>query len=242
MKYILIYIDMLFLRSVLFYIGLILALFVFTPLALLMLPLPFRQRYLIMTGWARFVIWWLEKTCQVTYQVQGLENIPSQAAIVLSKHQSTWETLLFQKIFPPQIWLLKRELLWLPLFGWALATLQPIVIDRKNLRESLKQILEQGKQRLAQGLWIIIFPEGTRLAYGDKKRYGIGGARLAEQSGYPVVPVAHNSGKFWSSKRFIKKPGTIQVIIGPVIDSQGKTYQEINTLVENWIEETMLKL
>jgi 1-acyl-sn-glycerol-3-phosphate acyltransferase len=233
---------MLFLRSVLFYIGLILALFVFTPLALLMLPLPFRQRYLIMTGWARFVIWWLEKTCQVTYEVQGLENIPSQTAIVLSKHQSTWETLLFQKIFPPQIWLLKRELLWLPLFGWALATLQPIVIDRKNLRESLKQIIKQGKQRLAQGLWIIIFPEGTRLAYGDKKRYGIGGARLAEQSGYPVLPVAHNSGKFWSSKRFIKKPGTIQVIIGPVIDSQGKTYQEINTLVENWIEETMHKL
>jgi 1-acyl-sn-glycerol-3-phosphate acyltransferase len=233
---------MLILRSLLFYIGLILSLFIFAPLSLLIFPLPYRQRYLMMTGWGRFVIWWLEKTCQITYEVKGLENIPSEAAIVLSKHQSAWETMIFQQIFPPQIWLLKRELLWLPLFGWALATLQPIAIDRKNLRDSLQQIVKQGKKRLAQGLWIIIFPEGTRVKVGEKKRYGIGGARLAEQSGYPVVPVAHNSGEFWISKSIIKKPGKIKMVIGPTLDTKGKTYQEINTLVENWIEDTMLKL
>jgi 1-acyl-sn-glycerol-3-phosphate acyltransferase len=195
-----------------------------------------------MTRWGRFAIWWLEKTCQLSYQVQGLENIPSGAAIVLSKHQSAWETIAFQKIFPVQVWLLKRELLWFPIFGWGLATMQPIAINRKSLRKSMQQITEQGKQRLAQGLWVVIFPEGTRVAPGEKKRYGVGGAMLAAESGYPVVPVALNSGEFWPPKGIIKRSGTIKVVIGPVIESTGKTYKEINALAEKWIEETMLKM
>jgi 1-acyl-sn-glycerol-3-phosphate acyltransferase len=231
-----------FLRSLLFYIGLFPAGLVFAPLALLLLPLPYQTRYQVLIRLGRVAIWWLEKTCQVSYQVRGLENLPTTPAIVLSKHQSAWETIACQQIFPMQVWLLKRELLWLPLFGWTLASLKPIAIERKNLRQSLQQIIEQGKQRLAQGLWIVIFPEGTRVAPGEKKRYGIGGALLAEKSGCPVVPVAVNSGKFWPPKSFIKRPRTIQVIIGPAIESTGKSYQEINALTEKWIEETMLTI
>ena len=226
---------MLFLRSLLFYIGMTLAILIFTFIAFLILPLPFPWRYKIITGWAYFVIWWLKKTCGLTYQVEGLENIPKTPAIILSQHQSAWETIAYQQIFPIQIWLLKRELLKLPLFGWALATLKPIAIERKHLRQSMQKIVEQGKQRLAEGSWILIFPEGTRVAKGEKKRYGIGGAMLAAQSGYPVVPVALNSGEFWAPKIFIKYPGVIKVIIGPVIESKGKSYKEINALVEKWI-------
>ncbi|OAD22671.1 Phospholipid/glycerol acyltransferase [Candidatus Thiomargarita nelsonii] len=195
-----------------------------------------------MSQWGRFANWWLEKTCQLNYQVQGLENLPATPAIVLSKHQSAWETIVFQVILPRQVWLVKRELLRIPFFGWSLAGLQPIAIDRKNLRQSLQKIIEQGKQRLAEGNWVVIFPEGTRVNPGEKKRYGVGGAMLAAQSGYPVVPVAVNSGKFWPPKSFVKRPGTIKVVIGPVIDSNGKSYKEINELTENWIEEMVLKI
>ena len=228
---------MLFLRSLLFYIGEILAIFVFTPLVLL--PLPHRYFYTVMTKWAYFVRWWLEKTCQLNYQVQGLENLPSTPAIILSKHQSAWETIVFPTIFPMQTWVIKRELFWVPLFGWVLASLKPIAIDRKNIRQSMRKILTQGKQRLKEGIWIVFFPEGTRLQPGEKKRYGIGGALLAAESGYPVVPVAHNSGEFWPPRSFIKWPGTIQVIIGPVIGPKGRTAKEINALAKTWIENTM---
>ncbi len=228
---------MLFLRSLLFYIGEILAIFVFTPLVLL--PLPHRYFYTVMTKWAYFVRWWLEKTCQLNYQVQGLENLPSTPAIILSKHQSAWETIVFPTIFPMQTWVIKRELFWVPLFGWVLASLKPIAIDRKNIRQSMRKILTQGKQRLKEGIWIVFFPEGTRLQPGEIKRYGIGGALLAAESGYPVVPVAHNSGEFWPPRSFIKWPGTIQVIIGPVIEPKGKTAKEINALAKTWIENTM---
>ena len=233
---------MLFLRSLLFYLGIVPAIFVFAFLALLIFPFRFQLRYAVISRWAFFTTWWLKQTCQLTYQVEGIENIPSTPAIILSKHQSAWETIVFQKIFPIQVWLLKRELFWLPVFGWALASLNPIAIDRKNLRKSMQTIVEQGKQRLADGSWVVIFPEGSRTAKGEKKRYGIGGAMLAAESGYPVVPVALNSGEFWSPKGFIKYPGTVRVIIGPMIDSKGKNYKEINALAEKWIEETVQTL
>jgi len=233
---------MLFLRSLLFYTGIIPATFIFAFLALLILPFRFPLRYAVISRWAFFTTWWLKKTCRLTYQVEGIENMPSTPAIIFSKHQSAWETIVFQKIFPIQVWLLKRELFWLPVFGWALASLNPIAIDRKNLRQSMQTIVEQGKQRLAEGSWVVIFPEGTRTAKGEKRRYGIGGAMLAAESGYPVVPVALNSGNFWPPKSFIKYPGTVRVIIGPVIESKGKNYKEINALAKKWIEETVQTL
>jgi len=233
---------MIYLRSLLFYIGMFAAVLVFAPLSMIIFPLPHRWRYKIMTRWGHFVSWWLKQTCNITYEVEGLENIPNTAAIVLSKHQSAWETIVFQQIFPIQIWLLKKELLWLPLFGWALATLKPIAINRKHLRQSMQKIIREGKQRLMQGLWIIIYPEGTRVLPGEQQRYGIGGALLAAESGYPVVPVAHNSGKFWLLKSFLKKPGVIQVKIGPLIDSKGKTAKEINAIAQEWIETTAAQL
>jgi 1-acyl-sn-glycerol-3-phosphate acyltransferase len=212
---------------------------ILTPL---ILPLPYQKRYLVISRWAYFITWWLEKTCHISYQVEGLENIPKSAAIILSKHQSAWETIVFQKIFPPQVWVLKRELFWIPFFGWGLKSLNPIAIHRKNLRQSMQEIIEQGTDRLAKGIWVVIFPEGTRVAVGEKKRHGVGGAMLAEKSGYPVVPVAHNAGKFWPRSGFIKYPGIVKVVIGPIIDPIGKDYKEINQFVENWIEGTMGKL
>lgn len=234
---------MLFIRSSLFYLGFFLTLCIFSLLSLFLLICTERCRYHLMTGWGHFVIWWLAKTCHLTYQVHGLENLPiNQAAVVLSNHQSAWETIAFQAFLPFQTWVLKRELLWLPLFGWGLATLNPIAIKRGNIRQSMRQIVEEGRKRLDNGQWLIIFPEGTRLATDERKRFGIGGAMLATQTGYPVVPIAHNSGRFWPKDSFIKYPGVIQVIIGTLLETKGKQPREINAVVEAWIVDTLQEM
>ena len=177
--------------------------------------------------------------CGIRYQVKGRENIPEGAAIIFSKHQSTWETYALQLIFPAQTWVLKRELMWVPFFGWGLALLKSIAIDRSSGRKAIKQIIDQGQKRLDEGIWITFFPEGTRVAPGHHKRWGIGGAILAEHSGFPVVPVAHNAGEFWGRREFLKKPGTIQVIIGPPLDPTGLKASEINHQVEQWMITVM---
>ncbi len=227
---------MLFVRSLIYLIVIVIFTLFFAPLSLLTFPFSFETRYRFIKLWAQFNLWWLEKTCRLRYRVKGLENIPDTNAIIFCKHQSVWETLALQRIFPPQVWLLKRELLWVPFFGWGLALLEPIAINRKSRREAMNQLLAQGMKRLADGRWVVIFPEGTRVAPGQKKSYQKGGAILAEKSAYPVVPVAHNAGEFWPRRGFIKYPGTIQVAIGPAIDTRGKSYQEINQQAESWIE------
>jgi 1-acyl-sn-glycerol-3-phosphate acyltransferase len=166
----------------------------------------------------------------------GIENIPKTPSIVLSKHQSAWETLAFQQIFPAQVWVLKKELLHIPFFGWGLAMTSPIAINRSSGRAALKQIVQQGKDRLKQGLWIVIFPEGTRIVPGKKGKYGIGGAWLATHTGVSVVPVAHNAGELWGKNSFIKRPGTITVSIGAPIDPAGMKASELNARIESWIE------
>lgn len=233
---------MLFIRSLLFACGMALSTLVFAPLAVLTFPFPFRVRYRFITQWARFNLWWLERTCRLRYRVVGRENIPAGNAIVFCKHQSAWETLALQNIFPPQVWLLKRELLWIPFFGWGLAMLEPIAIDRRSGRKAVTQLLEQGRKRLADGRWVIIFPEGTRVPPGQTGRYGIGGAVLAAQTGYPVVPVAHNAGEFWPRRSFIKRPGTITVVIGPPIETRGKSAEQIREEARAWIEGTMREI
>lgn len=184
----------------------------------------------------------LRNLCGIRYQIIGAENIPKTPSIVLSKHQSAWETLAFQKIFPPQVWVLKKELLRIPFFGWGLAMTSPIAIDRSAKKKALEQIVEQGKDRLKQGFWIVIFPEGTRIPPGQRGKYRIGGAWLATHTNTLVVPVAHNAGELWGRNSFIKYPGTITVSIGEPIDPTGMEPGELNAQVEAWIEFEMLRI
>jgi len=228
---------MLFLRSLLFALGMWSSTLIIAPLALFTFPFPFSTRYAFITRWARFNLWWLQASCNLRYHVRGLDNIPAGNAIVFCKHQSAWETLALQNIFPPQVWLLKRELLWVPFFGWGLAMLEPIAIDRSAGRKAVDQLVRQGTERLANGRWVVIFPEGTRVAPGDTGRYGIGGAVLAVSSGYPVVPVAHNAGEFWPRRGFIKRPGTITVVVGAPIDSRDRDAETIRAEARAWIEK-----
>ncbi len=233
----------LYLRGLLFYIGALTTLCLFAPLALFVRPLPYRTRFrLIIETWVRLNAWWLEKTCRLGFRVSGTEHLPGGPAIIFCKHQSAWETFALHEVFPPYVWVLKREVLWLPLFGWGLATLDPIAIDRKAGSAALRQILRTGCERLKDGLGIIIFPEGTRVRLGERRRYEPGGGMLAVKSGFPVVPVAHNAGLFWPRQSLIKYPGIIDVVIGPPIHPAGKSATEIMAIAEEWIETTCARL
>ena len=230
------------LRSALY---LLLQIIITPPYALITLacyPLSPRNRYRVTSSWTFIMLFLLRHLCGIRYQILGAENIPKTPSIVLSKHQSAWETLAFQKIFPPQVWVLKKELLLIPFFGWGLAMTSPIAIDRKSGKKALEQIVEQGRERLKQGFWIVIFPEGTRIPPGKRGKYRIGGAWLATHTNVPVVPVAHNAGEFWGRNSFIKKPGTITVSIGKPIDPTGMEAGELNEKVEAWIENEMLRI
>lgn len=230
------------LRSMIFFAGQVLSTLVFAPVVVVSLLVPYRARYALITRWTYFNVWWLRHTCRLTHVIEGIQNIPAEPAIVLCKHQSAWETLALQYYFSPQVWVLKRELLLVPVLGWGLAALRPIAIDRRAGRDALSQVLEQGKQRLASGCWVVVFPEGTRVPPGEKRRYKPGGATLAEKTGRPVVPVAHNAGLYWPRNSFFKFPGTIRLVIGTPIDSRGKRASEINRIAEAWIESTVERL
>ena len=233
---------MIFLRCVLF--AAIQAVFtvVFYILILFTVVVPPLPRYRLITAWGRFVVWLARVLLGIRYRVEGLEHLPSVPSVVMSKHQSAWETIAFQQIFPPLSFVLKRELLRIPFFGWGLALFSPIAIDRAAGREALKQIEERGKQRLDQGFWVLIFPEGTRKAPGERGKYQIGGAWLAAKAGAPVVPVAHNAGEVWPKHAFIKRPGTITVRIGPPIATEGRKPGDVLAETEAWIETEMEKL
>ena len=233
---------MLALRTTLFYAGLAAVTPVFTMLGLLLLIAPFHLRFAAVSRWAAFNLWWLRVTCDLDFEVVGRENIPAQAAIILCKHQSAWETLALQMVFPAQAWVLKRELLWIPIYGWGLATLNPIAIDRSAGGRALRQLVRHGRQRLERNIWVVIFPEGTRVAPGQRGIYQPGGALLAAETGRPVIPVAHNAGWFWPRKSFRKHPGLIRMVIGPPIASDGRSAKEITALAEDWIETTISSL
>jgi len=229
---------MLFLRSSLFFIGQLITAPVFTLIALLAWPVHPILRNQLISGWARSMIWWLRVTCNVRHEISGIENIPDRPCIILAKHQSTWETFAFQAIFPTQVYVLKRELLWIPIFGWGLAMTSPIAINRASGREALKQLVSKGQARLAQGLWVVIFPEGTRMRPHQQGKYHIGGAWLACQTKTPVLPVAHNAGHCWP-KGFIKQAGVIKLHIGPAIATADLKADALNLKVEQWIEAQM---
>ena len=227
---------MVFIRSLIFSLLQLLITPVFTLLAILSFPFHPITRYRIISGWALTVLWLLRVLCGIRMEVRGAENIPVKPAILLCKHQSAWETIALQKVFPPQVWVLKRELLWLPFFGWGLAMTSPIAIKRSDGKGAVRQLLKQGKQRLDMGFCVVIFPEGTRIAYGQRGKYKIGGALLSASTGVPVVPIAHNAGKLWGRNSFLKQPGVITMSIGKAIDPAGLRAEEINKLTEEWIE------
>ena len=209
--------------------------------ALLTFPLPAITRYRVISAWSRLMVCAAAVICGVRYRVLGRENIPAEPCVILAKHESAWETLAFQAIFPPQVWVIKRELLWIPFFGWGLAMLSPIAIDRKAGARALKQTVEQGRERLRDGFSIVIFPEGTRAAPGTRGVYQVGGAWLALQTGAILLPVAHNAGTYWPKNGFVKRAGEITVSIGPAIRAEGKAAAVMRN-VEDWIENEMQRL
>jgi 1-acyl-sn-glycerol-3-phosphate acyltransferase len=214
----------------------------FAVLALFFIPLPAAARYRFITTWSRLMLAGAETILGIRYRVLGAENVPAPPFIVLAKHQSAWETLAFQVIFPRQVWVVKRELLWIPFFGWGLALLAPISIDRASGPRALNQLLEQGRERLARRYCIVIFPEGTRIAPGRRGKYQVGGAWLAVKTATPVVPVAHNAGELWRRRAFVKRPGEVTVSIGAPIDPRQLTPDELIRRVENWIEGEMQRI
>ncbi|MGH8177803.1 MAG: lysophospholipid acyltransferase family protein [Steroidobacter sp.] len=224
------------LRSVLFTLLLFTGTTLYAVVVLTLSWLPDRALYGVPRSWARTHLWLLEKLCGLKYVVEGRENIPVGAHVSMWKHSSAWETIAQASIFPPQSWVLKHELMWIPLLGWAVARLKPIAIDRRAGATAVAQVIEQGKQRLAEGFWVLVFPEGTRVAPGEVRKYGVSGALLASKFGCTIVPVAHNAGAFWPRRGWLKRPGTIRVAIGPPIEAAGRDARAVTEEVRAWIE------
>jgi 1-acyl-sn-glycerol-3-phosphate acyltransferase len=233
---------MILFRSLVFFVIYAVTAVLFSCLGVILWPLPFKWRYAVISQWAKTNIWLLAKICDLHLEVEGKEHIGQDPAVIICKHQSAWETLALQAVFPPQVWVLKRELLWIPFFGWGLASLNPIAIDRKAGRKALSQVIEQGLDRLSSGAWVVVFPEGTRVAPGRMGKFGIGGARLAVDTGYPVIPVAHDAGHYWPKRGFMKKPGTIRMVIGEKIETGGVDAAALNQQLFEWMQQQMTRL
>ena len=227
-------------RSTLFLVVFGFATLLHSMVCIILLPwlaVPHRFKIAILLN--RFVIWWFGFCCGVRYQIEGIANLPQDGvAILVSNHQSEWETFYFQILVSPLCTVLKKELLWVPFFGCALALIKPIAIDRKSRTGALKQILQQGAEKLKQGFWVLIFPEGTRVNPGERRKFSKTGALLAEQTGRPVVPVAHNAGEIWPARGFLKNSGVLHLVIGAPIDPNGRTVNEIYQQSTEWIETT----
>jgi 1-acyl-sn-glycerol-3-phosphate acyltransferase len=232
---------MILLRSILYFTFLVITTIIIATVGSLVgWAITKKQVHFFDHTWSRLNLWALKYLCGLSYRVTGIENLPNQNCIIFAKHQSAWETIALISIIPGiKSWVLKRELLYVPFLGWIMYYFRPIAIDRKSGRKAVEQIIEQGIQRLKSGNHVFVFPEGTRVAPGTRKRYGIGGAILAEKSAYPVLPVAHNAGVFWRRRDLRKYPGVVDVVIGPLIETEGKKASDINQEAEEWIETTV---
>lgn len=229
-----------FLRSLLFMAFLVITVVPYAVCCILWAPLPLAWRYRLTLGWPRLALWAATWILGIRYRTQGMERLPDGPAIILSKHQSAWETLYFAVSMPRDVvFVYKRELHHVPFFGWSLALLSMIPIDRTKGRESFEQVVRIGGQRLREGRWPVLFPEGTRVAPGKEGRYKQGGALLACRTGTPVIPVAHNAGERWPRNAFIKTPGMVTVSYGPAIDPAGYSPAALNRAVRDWIEGEM---
>ena len=204
--------------------------------------LPYRARYAIVRSWARLQLGALRVLCGLDYVVEGREHIPPGNHVSMWRHSSTWETIAQIVVFPPQAWVLKREILWIPIVGWGTRCMRPIAIDRNAGISAVNQVVQQGQERLAAGMWVLVFPEGTRVAPGQSRKYGISGALLAAASGRCIVPVAHDAGRYWRRRGLLKRRGTVRVVIGPPIQSAGREPRVIIEEVRSWIEARVAEL
>lgn len=233
---------MLLLRSTLFYIGYVVFTVIWGTLSLIVGGfLPYNARFRFIIGhWTAGVLWWLRVTCGIRTEVLG--SLPQEPCVILVKHASTWETLFVQQLFQPQATLIKRELLNIPFFGWAFRLLRPIAIDRRDPRGSLKNLINQGTRRLREGIWVVLFPEGTRTRIGEQRDFQVGGAALARAAGVPIVVVAHNAGRYWPAHSFIKHPGTITVEMSPPLATEDRSTRQATAAAENWLTDAMARL
>lgn len=227
------------LRSALFLAGALLLTSIYGVLVPASRVLGRKQPFILARSYTRVMLRWIEASIGLSYEVRGWENVPSEPVVVMAKHQSAWETLFLEARLPDQCWIVKRELLWLPFVGWGLMAVRCIAIDRSSGIAAREQVVQQGARRLKEGLWVTIFPEGTRVAPGKRGRYGIGGALLATRTGAPILPIAHNAGEFWPRYAFRKRPGRVKVVIGPLIRTEGRDAVSVNNEVQEWIEGQM---
>lgn len=227
---------MIYIRSVLFYLGEALSTIPFLIVAIFALCFKPVTRSKMIAGWAKFVTWWLKVTCGLKHEIQGLENITEEPCIFACAHQSTWETITTQTFLPPLSWVLKKELLSIPVFGLGLRATGPIAIDRSDQKNALDQVVEQGIEKFKEGRYVLIFPEGTRTPYGETVRYKKGAAKLAIAANKKIIPIAHDAGKYWSPSSFWIKPGIIRCIIGEPICIDGKKDRDITNEIKTWVE------
>ena len=200
------------------------------------LLLPFRGRFALVRVWSHVILAVLRWLCRLDYRVEGREHLPAGNHIAYIKHSSSWETVAQTLLVPAQVWVLKRELTWIPFVGWGIRLMRAIAIDRSSGSAAVRGVLEQGKARLAEGEWVVIFPEGTRMPHGQTRKYGVSGALLASETGKLIVPIAHDAGYYWPRRGLMKKPGTIRVVIGPPITAAGRDPRAINAEAQAWIE------
>ena len=231
------------LRSTVYMLFLAITVIPYAFACMLWAPLPLSWRYRLTVGWPRLAIWGARVIVGIRWRIKGSENFPNTPAIVLSKHQSAWETLFMPAHLPREVcFVYKKELHRVPFFGWGLALLRMIPIDRSKGRDAFEQVVTLGKRRLEEGRWPLLFPEGTRIPPGKEGRYKMGGALLATRTGSVIVPIAHNAGECWPKNSFIKKPGLITVSVGPTIETAGLDAEEVNRRVRDWIENEMRQL
>jgi 1-acyl-sn-glycerol-3-phosphate acyltransferase len=233
---------MILVRSVLYQIIMIIVVIPYFMMVFACTPLPRQMRWQVIAGWPRIATWVARHLLGIDYEVIGREHIPSEPTVILSKHSSAWETIAYTSIFPPHVYVIKRELQWLPFLGWGLALMSPIAINRANRKTAMSRMIALGGQRLKQGFSIMIYPEGTRVPVGRRGIYKLGGAALAVENGARVLPVAHNAGVVWPRNSFLKYPGKVTVVIGEPIDTRGRTAEEVMREAEAWIEGEVARL
>jgi len=233
---------MLLLRSLVFQFYFFASVAVASMSIFLMWPFPFTIRSAIARNWGKSMLWVGRLVCGLDYVIEGRENIPAEPSIIMIKHTTVFETYTQLAIFPPQTWVVKRELRWIPIFGWGLAAMRPIAINRSAGHAAVTQVIEQGRKLLGDGIWITIFPEGTRVPAGQTKKYGVSGAALARDAQCCILPVAHNAGDLWPRRGLKKKPGLIRFCIGPPIEPADRPPKETNLMVQDWIETKMREI